>query len=172
MEKNNIRILSRKSDLAQIQAKLVGLEIKHKFPHLNISYLTKITEGDIDRKSPLSEMKETGVFTDDLRRSLIANECDIIVHSWKDLPIDVGTKTIISGSLKRADERDILLVNKNKIDQIKKYKKISILSSSPRRVYNLKDFILNYFPFKCEDVTFQNVRGNIPTRLKKLLLVI
>ena len=169
MEKNNIRILSRKSDLAQIQAKLVGLEIKHKFPHLNISYLTKITEGDIDRKSPLSEMKETGVFTDDLRKSLIAKECDMIVHSWKDLPIDVGSKTIISGSLKRADERDILLVNKNKINQIKKYKKISILTSSPRRVYNLKDFVLNYFPFKCEEVTFENVRGNIPTRLKKLL---
>ena len=114
-------------------------------------------------------MKTTGVFTDDLRTNLIKNECDIVVHSWKDLPIDIGNETIISGSLRRADERDILLVDKKKIQQIKKLKKISILSSSPRRVYNLKDFISDYFPHPCSDIHFSNIRGNIPTRLKKLL---
>tara|TARA_Y100000590_G_scaffold10188_1_gene12518 strand:- start:33 stop:1556 length:1524 start_codon:yes stop_codon:yes gene_type:complete len=169
MEKTNIRILSRKSDLAQIQAKLVGLEIKKKFSDLNITYLTKITDGDIDTKSPLSEMNQTGVFTDDLRQSLIRNECDLVVHSWKDLPIEIGSQTIISGSLKRADERDIVLFNKDKINQIKKQKKMVILSSSPRRIYNIKDFILNYFPFECEKIEFRNVRGNILTRLKKFL---
>ena len=53
-------------------------------------------------------MKTTGVFTDDLRHSLVKNECDIIVHSWKDLPIEIEPSTIIAGSLRRADERDIL----------------------------------------------------------------
>ena len=165
----NLRILSRKSDLAQIQSKFVGYELFKKFPKLNISYLTKTTEGDINKKSPLSEMKSTGVFTDDLRKSLINKQCDIVVHSWKDLPIDIGKNTTISGSLKRADERDILLIDRKKISQIKKLKKISILSSSPRRVHNLKNFISNYFPYKCNDVAFHNVRGNIPTRIKKLL---
>jgi len=164
-----IRVLSRKSDLAQIQARFVGLELNKKFPNIKFSYLYKTTEGDIDKTTPLSEMKTTGVFTDDLRKNLINNECDLVVHSWKDLPIDIGSKTIISGSLKRADERDILFFDKKKIDQITKLKKISILSSSPRRIYNLKNFISEYFPYKCKEIKFHNVRGNIPTRIKKLL---
>ena len=167
--RKNIRILSRKSDLAQIQAKLVGMELNKIFPDAKFSYLSKITEGDINKTTPLSEMKNTGVFTDDLRKNLINNECDLVVHSWKDLPIDIGNKTFISGSLKRADQRDILLVDIKKIDQIKKLKKISILSSSPRRIYNLKNFISDYFPYKCNEIKFHNVRGNIPTRIKKLL---
>ena len=169
MEKKEIKILSRKSDLAQIQAQLVGLEINKKFPNIKIIYLTKTTEGDIDKLSPLSEMKTTGVFTEDLRLSLIKKKCDIIVHSWKDMPIDIEQETMIAGSLKRADERDILLVDKKKINQIKKLKKISILSSSPRRVYNIKDFIHDYFPYNCNEIVFNNIRGNIPTRIKKLL---
>ena len=169
MNNREIRILSRKSDLAQIQAKFVGLALINKFPNIKVSYLYKTTEGDIDKKSPLSEMKSTGVFTDDLRKNLIDNKCDLIVHSWKDLPIEIEKQTIISGSLKRGDERDLLLVSKNKIDKIKNSKKISILSSSPRRIYNLKYFINDYFPYDCNEINFLNIRGNIPTRIKKLL---
>ncbi len=164
-----LKILSRKSDLAQIQAKLVGSAILQNNSNVKITYLTKSTEGDLDQKSPLSSMKIPGVFTDDLRKSLIDNKCDIVVHSWKDLPIDIGTKTNISGTLKRADERDILLIPKKRFGDIKKSKKISILSSSPRRVYNLKSFIKDYFPFDCNVINFINVRGNIPTRLDKLI---
>ena len=169
MEIKNIRILSRKSDLAQIQAQLVGLNIKNKFPQINITYFTKTTEGDIEKSLPLSQMESTGVFTDDLRENLIKKKCDIVVHSWKDLPIDIGKDTIIAGSLRRADERDILFVDKKKIEKIKKLKKISILSSSPRRIYNLKDFFADYFPYSCNEVHFSNIRGNIPTRIKKFL---
>ena len=69
-QKTNVRILSRKSELAIIQARLVGLELKKKFPDLNISYLYKSTKGDIDQTSPLSNMKSLGVFTNDLRKDL------------------------------------------------------------------------------------------------------
>ena len=62
MEKKEIKILSRKSDLAQIQAQLVGLEINRKFPDIKITYSTKTTEGDIDKFSPLSEINPTSPF--------------------------------------------------------------------------------------------------------------
>ena len=168
-QKTNVRILSRKSELAIIQARLVGLELKKKFPDLNISYLYKSTKGDINQTSSLSNMKSLGVFTNDLRKDLQNNKCDIIVHSWKDLPIEFGDKTFIAGTLKRADERDILFIDKKKINRIKKSKKISILSSSPRRAYNLKPFIAEYFPYECKNISFHDVRGNIPTRFKKFL---
>ena len=57
-------------------------------------------------------MPTQGVFTNDLRDELINNKCDLIVHSWKDLPIEVCEKTKIAATLKRADKRDILFLKK------------------------------------------------------------
>lgn len=166
---NSIRILSRKSKLAVIQARLVGKKIKENFPYVKITYLEKKTSGDIDLKTPLSEMGSAGVFTDDLRNDLISNKCDLAVHSWKDLPLDLGSSTILAGSLKRADQRDILFIKKNRKESINKIKVIKILSSSPRRIYNLKPFIKDFLPFKLEKINFENIRGNITSRFKKFL---
>ena len=164
-----IRILSRKSDLAVIQARQVGKKIQEHFPTIKIEYITKKTSGDIDLKTPLSEMGSAGVFTDDLRDDLIANKCDLAVHSWKDLPLDLGSDTVLAGSLKRSDQRDILFVKKNSLENIHKNKTITILSSSPRRMYNLDPFIKNYLPFNLDKIVFENIRGNIPSRFKKFL---
>lgn len=164
-----IRILSRKSDLAIIQSKQVGSALQKKFPNVSIEYMTKSTAGDKDLNTPLSEMPNPGVFTDDLRKELIKDNCDIVVHSWKDLPLDLGQRTTIAGTLNREDQRDIIFVNKKNINKIKISKSISILSSSPRRIYNLKSFVPKYFPFKLENINFKNIRGNIPTRFKKFL---
>ena len=117
-----IRILSRKSDLAVIQAKEVGSKILEKFPDIKIEYITKKTAGDIDLQTPLANMNSSGVFTDDLRNDLIKNKCDLAVHSWKDLPLDLGSDTILAGSLTRADQRDIIFIKKNKFAELKKRK--------------------------------------------------
>ena len=168
-EIKNLRILSRKSNLAVIQAHQVGRKIQENFPAVKIEYITKKTSGDIDLKTPLSEMGTAGVFTDDLRNDLIANKCDLAVHSWKDLPLDLGSDTVLAGSLERADQRDILFIKKNSQKNIQKIKKIIILSSSPRRIYNLDFFLKNYLPFDLNKIEFENIRGNIPSRFKKFL---
>ena len=80
---NNIRILSRKSELAVIQAKMVGKAIKDKFPNLNIEHVYRSTKGDADLKTPLSQLNDTGVFTQDLREDLIKN----MIHENK-LPLN------------------------------------------------------------------------------------
>ena len=161
-----IRVLSRKSDLAIIQAYEFGNYFQSKFPEIEIEYVTKSTSGDKDLVTPLSEMPSEGVFTNDLRDELIRNECDLIVHSWKDLPIEVGEQTKISATLKRSDMRDILFVKKNKN---KNNDCINILCSSPRRKYNLENFIKNYTPENYKNINFKNIRGNIPTRFKKFI---
>ena len=168
-EIKNLRILSRKSNLAVIQAKQVGKKIGENFPNVKIEYITKKTSGDIDLKTPLSQMGSAGVFTDDLRNELIANNCDLAVHSWKDLPLDLGDKSVLAGSLKRVDQRDILFIKKKSQESIQKSKAIKILSSSPRRIYNLDSFIANYLPFNLDKIEFDNIRGNIPSRFKKFL---
>ena len=165
----NINVLSRKSDLAVIQAHEFGRVLLSKYPSININFKTKSTSGDKDLQTPLSEMPNEGVFTDDLRDDLIKKNCDIIIHSWKDLPLDVGSETEIAITLNRAEERDLLLIKTNNIDKIKNERSIFILSSSPRRKYNLENFITDFLPFQIQKVHFQNIRGNILTRFKKFI---
>ena len=161
-----IRVLSRKSDLATIQAREFGDYLNSKYPDIQIEYQTRSTSGDKDLTTPLAQMPTEGVFTNDLREELINNKCDLIVHSWKDLPIEVGAKTKIVATLKRADKRDILFVKKNRNNN---NKKINVLCSSPRRQYNIYSFIKDYLPEKFDIIKFENIRGNIPTRFKKFL---
>ena len=115
-----IKIISRKSDLAIIQACLVGDAIKNSKSDMAIEYLYKDTRGDIDLTTPLSQLPEIGVFTSDLRESLINEEADIAVHSWKDLPINLAKGTKIIGTLPRADMRDIIFFKKKNLDKIEK----------------------------------------------------
>jgi len=164
-----IKIISRKSDLAIIQAKLVGNAISNSRPDLDIEYIYKDTRGDIDLSTPLSKLPEIGVFTTDLRQSLIDNDADIAVHSWKDLPIKLEKGTAVVGTLPRADMRDIILIKKNRINLIKERKSIEISTSSPRRSYNISSFLIKATPFDLNTVSFRDIRGNIPTRLSKFI---
>ena len=102
----------------------------------------------------------------------LKNEIEIILSdnkAEKISTIDLRDKTLIAGTLPRADQRDILFLKKNNFLKIKLSNKISILSSSPRRVYNLEEFSKNYLPFKLKEIKFVNIRGNIPTRFKKFI---
>ena len=127
---DKLNILSRKSDLAIIQAREFGQILSSNFPSIKLNYVTKSTSGDKDLKTPLSEMPTEGVFTDDLRDELIKKNCDVIIHSWKDLPLDVGNKTEVAITLDRADERDLLFIKKNSTKKINQENTISIFSSS------------------------------------------
>ena len=160
-----VRIISRKSHLAQIQAEIVGNKIIEQFPNIEIEYIHKETQGDIDLNTPLSEMPEIGVFTNDIRNELINLNADLAVHSWKDLPVEMEPGTEISATLDRADLRDILLFKKSSIQK----KEISLLTSSPRRKENLSRFLPKALPSQPDKLEFKEVRGNILTRIKKLM---
>ena len=163
-----IKIISRKSDLAVIQAELVSEALKKTDRNISISFVKKETEGDIDQLTSLSKLSNIGVFTNDIRESLLNNEADIAVHSLKDLPIDDQNDTSIVSILERADSRDILFLKKDNLDNYNN-KELKILTSSPRRVYNFSNFLKSLLPFNPSKITFEDIRGNIPTRLKKLL---
>ena len=84
-----IRILSRNSSLAKIQAHLLADYLQKKFPDINVTHSYRDTKGDIDLTTPLSKMPEQGVFTSDLRDALLNDEADIVVHSLQDFPIEI-----------------------------------------------------------------------------------
>lgn len=163
--KKTLVIASRKSDLARLQAYTVGHEIEKKIPQVQIKYHFRESLGDVNLNDPLWKMPEKGVFTEDFYQDLVQHKVDLVVHSWKDLPVEDKEKTLIAGTLEREDLRDVLLFKKKSCGK----NNLKIFSSSPRRIYNLESFLSWSLPWKFSSLEFVNVRGNIQTRLRKLL---
>jgi hydroxymethylbilane synthase len=163
-----LRIASRKSDLARIQALAVGAALKKVRPSLEIIHTFRESLGDKNQNDPLWKMPERGVFTEDFREDLLEGEIDMVVHSWKDLPVENSGGTEIACTLPRADMRDLLLIPKERWGNVAQTGVIKIFSSSPRRSYNLTPFLSAALPARLKRVEFESVRGNIPTRLRKL----
>ncbi len=164
-----LKISARKSDLARLQAYRVAEALKKKHPQIEIEFLFKESLGDKNLTDPLWKIPEKGVFTEDFYNELVTGATDMVVHSWKDLPTELKPDTLITATLPRADQRDLLLVKKADFSKIRELKKIRIFSSSPRRAYNLAPFLRETLPFSLDGVDFESVRGNIPTRLRKLV---
>jgi hydroxymethylbilane synthase len=164
-----LRIAARKSDLARIQAFEVGRALKNANPSLEIEYAFRASLGDINQTDPLWKMPERGVFTQDFLKDLENGECDLVVHSWKDLPVEDRLTTVIACTLKRADARDLLLIRKETWTKALAEKNLSILSSSPRRAYNLAPFLKDYLPGGISNIRFEPIRGNVQTRMRKML---
>jgi hydroxymethylbilane synthase len=163
-----LRISSRQSDLARIQAYLVGAALKRVEPGLEIEYRFRESLGDVNQTDPLWKMPERGVFTEDFLADLTRGETDLVVHSWKDLPVEERAETEIVATLPRADARDLLLLKKSAWERVVRGRKLRVFSSSPRRARNLSGFLRTHLPTDITSVEFLSVRGNIATRVRKL----
>jgi hydroxymethylbilane synthase len=162
-----VRILSRGSALARLQTALVERALAAAHPDLSIDCLTRASAGDRDLTSPLWKLPDKGAFTADLSEALRRNEADIVVHSFKDLPIELPPGTRVAGALPRADARDMLLVRKDAV--MEQPAQVSILSSSPRRAWLLNEVLPSLLPWRVAAVEAVAVRGNIETRVRKLV---
>lgn len=159
----SVIIGSRKSHLAKHQAYKVEAELNDKFPEVKTDFYFKPSFGDLNLDLDLSKTQSRGVFTADFLQALKSKECDLVVHSWKDLPIDNNPDTEVVATLKREDTRDLLLVKKKSFEK----NNLTVLTSSPRRVFNLKKFFK--FLETDKNLEFKEIRGNIPTRFNKFL---
>lgn len=164
-----VTIGSRRSDLARIQAYQVGEALHAAHPQIEISYSFHESLGDKNLNDPLWKMPEKGVFTQDFREGLLGGDFDLVVHSWKDLAIEEDPETEIVATLPRADARDLLLVREDRWAEVAASGVMTIFTSSPRRAHNLDSFLRQALPAKLTELNFVNVRGNVPTRVRKLL---
>lgn len=161
-----VRILSRSSALARLQTALVERALASAHPDLDIACLTRAAAGDRDQTSPLWKLPDKGAFTADLSEALRRGEADIVVHSFKDLPIELPPGTCVAGALPRADARDMLLMRREAVRE--RPSRVSILSSSPRRAWLLGEVLPSLLPWAVEAIEAVAVRGNIETRVRKL----
>jgi hydroxymethylbilane synthase len=96
-----VKLASRASSLARLQTALVERALSAAHPQLEIECVTRTSAGDQDQTSPLWKLPDKGAFTADLSRALVAGDVDIVVHSFKDLPIDMPAGSHIAGALAR-----------------------------------------------------------------------
>jgi hydroxymethylbilane synthase len=164
-----VTIASRRSDLARVQAYQVGEALQTAHPQIEINYSFHESLGDRNQNDPLWQMPEKGVFTQDFRAGLLKGDFDLVVHSWKDLAIEEDPETVIAATLPRADARDLLLVREDRWAEVCRTGVMSIFTSSPRRGYNLESFLRFALPANLRELNFVDVRGNVPTRVRKLL---
>lgn len=162
-----VSILSRASDLARLQAMLVRDALTTHFPDLHVDLMTRSAAGDRDVATPLAAMPDKGAFTSDLSDALTAGAADLVVHSWKDLPLEDRPGLHVAATLERADPRDVLLVRRDVLPSAPAT--LNILSSSPRRSWLLERTLRELLPWRVESLAFQPVRGNIATRLTRLI---
>jgi hydroxymethylbilane synthase len=146
---------------------MVGSAITAAVPNANVDYLLKSSRGDREASISLWQSTDKGLFTTDISEALVSGDADIAVHSWKDLPVSSFPGTLVAGTLERADPRDVLLVRPDAIHS--RPSSFRVLTSSPRRTWQLRASISPLLPWPVSEVDAVPVRGNIPTRLEKLV---
>ena len=139
--------------MVQTQWALQGLQIPTAIRQI-------ISTGDRVLDRPLSEVGGKGAFCRELEQALLAGEVDCVIHSAKDVPTQIEPGTTLLGCVwQRGDRRDCVLSAYGHISQIPSYSRVG--TSSARRAAQFK--LLR------PDVDVVTLRGNIGTRLKKLI---
>ncbi len=153
---------SRGSDLALWQAHYVkGQLMEHC--GLDSEIMVIQTKGDKILDLSFDKIEGKGFFTKELEDALIQGTIDLAVHSMKDLPTASPQGLCLGGVSYREDPRDCLLISPQAYDANKSLglKENAIVgTSSVRRKAQITDLR--------NDVSTLDLRGNVPTRIKKL----
>ena len=155
----NITVGARGSKLSQAQTNWVISELQKIDPSLSFEFKTITTKGDTDTR-PLFAMEQKGIFEKEIDRAVFEKEIDFAVHSLKDVPSELDPNLTIASIPKREAVNDVLITrNGFDIDSIPSNSVIG--SSSLRRAVQVKR--------KRPDLTVKPVRGNIETRINKVI---
>ena len=158
--KQEIRIGTRGSKLALWQANYIKLYLEKNFLDISTSIHVIQTKGDMNLKDDLSSLGGKGAFVKEIQKALIENEIDIAVHSYKDLPAESPSELEIISVSPREDERDVL-ISKNKQVFNDLNHNSTIGTGSLRRNEQIK--------LIRDDLEYVPIRGNIDTRINKVL---
>ena len=153
-----ITLGTRGSELARAQARLVEEAIQRARPDTKIETRIITTRGD---KTKLLEPQagRKGLFTVEIERALLRGDVDVAVHSAKDLPSETSPDAEIAAVLPRAAIDDVL-VSQHPGGFVSLPQDAAVATGSVRRKRQLL--------WKRADLKLVDLRGNVPTRLRKL----
>lgn len=123
-----------------------------------------VTQGDRVTHLSLDKIEGKGFFTTEIEAALLERRIDLAVHSLKDLPAEPTHGLCVAAIPKREDVRDTLIIRPDAFDaQAPTWpvKRGTVVGTSAVR---RKAQMLSLRP----DLKTHDLRGNVPTRLRKL----
>ncbi|KAL2917514.1 porphobilinogen deaminase [Polyrhizophydium stewartii] len=160
--KTTFVIGTRESQLAMVQATAVQAALAARYPLLTFDIKGMSTTGDRVLDVALSKIGSKSLFTKELEVALAEHTVDLVVHCLKDLPTQLPDGMVIGAVLEREDPHDAVIMGPSRRGAaLADLPPGSVIgTSSVRRAAQLK----RRFP----RLVFEDVRGNLNTRLRKL----
>jgi hydroxymethylbilane synthase len=145
-----LRVATRGSALARWQAERVVERLARPAELVVVSTL-----GDRDTASTIHSLGGTGVFVKEVQDAVLRGDADVAVHSAKDLPPETPPGLALAAVPERGDPRDALVGAR--LADLPTGARVG--TGSVRRRAQLAALR--------PDLTFGELRGNIPTRLER-----
>jgi len=153
---SRLRLGTRASPLARVQAEGVRAALAARHPGLTVELVFVRTTGD-RVTGPLAAAGGKGLFVKEIEEALLDGRIDAGVHSMKDVPARLAAGLVIGAVPERADARDVLIGGDGGLAGLPPGARIG--TASPRRRAQL----LAHRP----DLVVVLLRGNVDTRLRK-----
>lgn len=154
-----IRIGTRGSKLALWQANYIKSLLEKADPAVQAELVIIKTSGDAIQDVSLTEIGGKGLFVKEIEKALLEKEIDIAVHSMKDMPAEIPAGLALVATPPAEQPWDALVFNRR--TTFSDLHDAVIGTTSLRRIVQMKR--LN------PAVRFEMLRGNIDTRIRKLM---
>lgn len=158
-EGSRLRLGTRGSPLALWQTEQVAERLRRYLPGCEPEICVIKTQGDKILDLPLAQIGDKGLFTKELEQALLSEAIDFAVHSLKDLPTELPPGLALGAVLERHDPHDVLVSRQGLLLEDLPPGAV-VGTGSQRRRTQLQQ--------ARPDLIFQDLRGNIQTRLAKL----
>jgi hydroxymethylbilane synthase len=159
--KQKVIIGSRGSELALWQANFIKKELEKKNKNIVVEIKIIRTKGDKILDVALSKIGDKSLFTKELEIALLNKKIDLAVHSLKDLQTEIPKGLGLSAVTKRHGVHDVLIARRKGITIFNLPAGATVATGSLRR----KCQLLHLRP----DLNILDLRGNVPTRIKRFL---
>jgi hydroxymethylbilane synthase len=156
--RRTIRLATRGSDLARRQAASVKERLETR--RIEVELVEVETTGDRIQDELIHRLGKTGAFVRSLDQKVIDGTVDGAVHSMKDMPTDSPPELVVAGIPERAAPGDALVTPDGRALEELDLEAV-VGTSSLRR----KAQLLSTRP----DLSVEPLRGNVDTRIEKLL---
>ena len=147
---------TRESKLAMRQTEIFQQLMASRHPEVKVDIVSMKALGDIDLKSPLSQMSSVGAFVRELDEAMLQHRIDASVNSLKDIPTKMTPGLTVVAIFERDSPEDVILPCP--LEDLPKGAKVG--TSSVRRMRLIQSIR--------PDLEIVQLRGNIHTRLNKL----
>ena len=158
-----LRLGTRGSELARTQATTIARCLEADGFEVELVIIS--TSGDQSTAPSFGAIGPQGVFVREIEQALLDGAIDLAVHSYKDLPTESPAELSVAAVPQRVDVADLLIAQPTALgDDHGEWLKLAPgarvgTASARRRVW------LEHFR---PDLVVTSLRGNVPTRLKRL----